>query len=184
MVDVLQKDVLQKIAKPRTASDTDLASDTVVLPPIKRLREKRPVEDPQVTRESQGRRLAEARLRKGYRTASDAARLFGIAGPTYLAHENGTRQIRPDMAGFYARMLAVSADWILYGDGAMSRDGSETNSAATRRVEFDSPTGVGRTRWAWSFAARPAGIANRRRLIYKVRWRIRPAWTTPTSEPY
>jgi hypothetical protein len=129
-------DVLQKTHKTRTTSNTNIPSETsVALPPIKRLREKRPVEDPEVSRESQGRRLAEARQKKGYRTASDAARLLGIAGPTYLAHENGTRQIRPDMAGFYGRMLSVSADWLLYGDGAMSRDASEPNPTATGRVE-------------------------------------------------
>ncbi len=58
-------------------------------------------------------RLVEARQKKGFRTASDAARVLGIAGPTYLSHENGTRQARYEVVALYAREYGVSASWLL-----------------------------------------------------------------------
>lgn len=65
---------------------------------------------------AQGLRLQEARS-KFFKTASIAARALGIAGPTYLAHENGTRQIRDDIAVFYAEQFKVTPDWLLRGPG-------------------------------------------------------------------
>jgi|GEM_PF-4694490 hypothetical protein len=75
-------------------------------------------------RKQQGQRLEFARLavyRKtkdpNFKTASSAAMKLEIAGPTYLAHENGTRQIRDHIAEYYGRAYGVSADWILFGTG-------------------------------------------------------------------
>ena len=73
----------------------------------------------------QGERLKKLRLHRGFKTASDAARKFEIAGPTYLAHENGTRAIRTHIAEYYAKELGSSASWILHGEGAATVDGSE-----------------------------------------------------------
>ena len=85
--------------------------------PIRNLRDpsERPVGP---SRESIGARLQIARIRS-FRTASEAARALGIAGPTFLAHENGTRAIRPDIAEFYAARFGVTADWLLFGRGAV-----------------------------------------------------------------
>lgn len=91
-------------------------SRTSQLPPIRRLRvpeERPPMEDPR----DAGKRLKIARTRSFFRTATDAARALGIAGPTYLAHENGARPIRPDIAAFYARRFSISTDWLLFGQG-------------------------------------------------------------------
>lgn len=67
-----------------------------------------------------GKRLARVRSRF-YNTASEAARQLGIPGPTYLAHENGTRGMRRDMAEFYAQKYGISTDWLLYGRGPTER---------------------------------------------------------------
>jgi len=69
---------------------------------------------------TQGARLREARIAAGFGTASDAARKMGVAGPTYLAHENGTRTFRPDISAFYASEFGVSPSWLLLGEGAAS----------------------------------------------------------------
>lgn len=76
-----------------------------------------------------GSRLAQAR-RRFFATASEAARELGLSGPTYLAHENGTRGIRTDMAEFYAQKYGVSTDWLLYNRGPMER-----TSVASTSVE-------------------------------------------------
>ena len=112
------------------------------LPP-RRLRDKdeRPLQDPEVEPARQGSRLAQARKAIGLATASDAARALGIAPPTYLAHENGTRQIRPDIAEFYAHKYKISTDWLLYARGAMSRD---TAAAGPSRVQAAPPAAAAR----------------------------------------
>jgi hypothetical protein len=65
-------------------------------------------------KKAQGRRLAEERS-KFYATATEAANALGISVPTYCAHENGGRQIRPDMARFYAQKFDITPQYILYG---------------------------------------------------------------------
>lgn len=105
---------------PRYASDNagvPMGDDRgELLPSVRRLRD--PVERPGVgvDRREVGQRLQFARTRS-FRTASDAARAMGIAGPTYLSHENGTRSVRPYMAAFYARQFSVAPEWLLYGVG-------------------------------------------------------------------
>lgn len=64
-------------------------------------------------------RLVDARCRAGFKTASDAARVLGIAGSTYLAHENGTRTPGIDMLRRYARRFGVSENWLMTGEGGM-----------------------------------------------------------------
>ena len=88
---------------------------SALLPPVRRLRvpEERPGG---IDRREVGQRLQFARTRF-FRTASDAARAMGIAGPTYLSHENGTRSPRADIAAFYARQFGVAPEWLLYGVG-------------------------------------------------------------------
>jgi hypothetical protein len=113
--------------------------------PVRRLRVsgERPIDDPEVSRASQGGRLLEARLKNGYRTASDAARVLQIAGPTYLAHENGTRQIRPDIASFYARHFSISTEWLLFGRGSMSSAESAQNEPVRPAPAFALPKATG-----------------------------------------
>ena len=89
------------------------------------LRLHRPLED-EGEKKAQGRRLAEERS-KFYATATEAANALGISVPTYCAHENGGRQIRPDMARFYAQKFDSTPQYILYGahaaeEGAQNPD--------------------------------------------------------------
>jgi len=59
-------------------------------------------------------RLQWARERAGFETATEAARALGIAEPTYLGHENGSRGFRR-VADKYARRFGVSLEWLLTG---------------------------------------------------------------------
>lgn len=93
---------------------------------VRKLREgERPQTNRHASRQAQGERLRESRIKAGHRTASKAASELKIAGPTYLAHENGTRQIRPDMAEFYAQHFGVTADYILYNRGSIEDRGRQ-----------------------------------------------------------
>lgn len=62
-------------------------------------------------------RLRSARERAGYTDATAAAVAFGWKAPTYLAHENGSRGLRPDVARRYARAFGVDPEWLLFGRG-------------------------------------------------------------------
>lgn len=62
-------------------------------------------------------RLKRARMAKGFSSAAQAARAFGWGESAYRHHENGNRDMAPDVADRYAKALGVKASWILYGDG-------------------------------------------------------------------
>ncbi|QPC87390.1 XRE family transcriptional regulator [Mesorhizobium sp. NBSH29] len=61
-------------------------------------------------------RLQEAREKRGFGTAKDAAKFFGWNYETYAQHENGTRGIGR-AAGKYAIAFRVSEAWLLTGEG-------------------------------------------------------------------
>lgn len=82
---------------------------------VRKLRSATETAGHETARKAIGERLRLARVKAGYKTASDAARKLEIANPTYLAHENGTRAIRSHMAKEYAEAFGTTADWILYG---------------------------------------------------------------------
>jgi len=60
-------------------------------------------------------RLKEARIAAGYSSAADAARAIGVAVPTYVAHENGSRGFPAKRAEIYARRFKVNLEWLLTG---------------------------------------------------------------------
>lgn len=60
-------------------------------------------------------RLRKLRLKKGYETATDAARAFGWNEATYTSHENETRGIRSAVAQKYARAFNSTAAYIMHG---------------------------------------------------------------------
>lgn len=60
-------------------------------------------------------RLRQLRLRKGFSTASDAAKAFGWNEHTYKSHENGIRGVRLDAARKYAVAYGSTAAFILTG---------------------------------------------------------------------
>ncbi len=66
-------------------------------------------------------RLRKARADAGYSSVKDASEALGVGYPTYAAHENASRGIRPDAAERYARKFKVSSSWLLFGDGEASR---------------------------------------------------------------
>lgn len=60
-------------------------------------------------------RLKQAREKAGYENAKDAALAMGLAVPTYIQHENGTRGYPATKAERYARFFKVQPEWLLYG---------------------------------------------------------------------
>lgn len=74
-------------------------------------------------RKVQGQRLAEARLKAGWRSSRSAAIENGWAESSYRAHENGSRTIGLDDAEIYARRfraagVSITAQEILFGSGS------------------------------------------------------------------
>ncbi|MEY9196949.1 phage repressor protein C with HTH and peptisase S24 domain [Sinorhizobium fredii] len=60
-------------------------------------------------------RLRQARIRAGYRFASDAANALGIVASTYRAHENGQNEFELAEAEIYARKFNVDPYWLMRG---------------------------------------------------------------------
>lgn len=67
-------------------------------------------------------RLRQLRIRKGFSTASDAAKAFGWNEHTYKSHENGIRGIRLDAARKYASAFSSTAAYILTGGNGAQAD--------------------------------------------------------------
>ncbi len=68
--------------------------------------------------ESASDRLRSAREKKGFTSASQAAKELGIGASTYRHHENGTRDYDSEQAKRYARFYGVEPEWLLYGKGS------------------------------------------------------------------
>lgn len=62
-----------------------------------------------------GDRLKRAREGAGYVSAKLAAESMGVSVPTYIQHENGTRNFPADRAQRYARFFRTTPEWLLYG---------------------------------------------------------------------
>ncbi len=60
-------------------------------------------------------RLQYLRKKAGFNTATEAARAFGWAVPTYLGHENGDRNPSRETAKRYANAYKTRWEWILEG---------------------------------------------------------------------
>jgi hypothetical protein len=56
-------------------------------------------------------------MRAGFNSGTQAADSIGVAVPTYLAHENGSRGYTAKRAEIYARRFNVREQWLLYGVG-------------------------------------------------------------------
>lgn len=76
-------------------------------------------------------RLRIARIANKYPTARAAAEAMGVAPPTYMAHENGSRGLTTPAAQRYAEFFGVSLGWLLEGKGI---DLSEQDMDRTRRL--------------------------------------------------
>jgi SOS-response transcriptional repressor LexA len=70
-------------------------------------------------------RLRQLRIKRGFSTATDAAKAFGWNEHTYKSHENGIRGIKTEAARKYATAFGSSAAYILTGSsGRTNGDGS------------------------------------------------------------
>jgi len=86
-------------------------------------------------------RLRKARVSAGYETAADFAAAMRNAGravtnEAYRHHENGTRNIKPDVAELYAPLLKVTPQFLLFGDPKTSGTGNIRNSLTVRTADF------------------------------------------------
>jgi transcriptional regulator with XRE-family HTH domain len=61
-------------------------------------------------------RLKRARMSGGFKSSSEFARYAGVEAGTYRHHENGTRGLTAHALKKYARILDISADWLLTGE--------------------------------------------------------------------
>lgn len=61
-------------------------------------------------------RLKEARIRAGFKNATEAARRHKWSIDTYRSHENGMRGLSRKAAVKYGKQFKVSAGWLLYGE--------------------------------------------------------------------
>lgn len=87
-------------------------------------------------------RLRTAREGAGYATAVAAAEAMGVRAPTYMHHENGTRDFtRGDTAQRYARFFRVNLEWLLTGAGEMRRSAPRSGEAA--QIGVDGVVGAG-----------------------------------------
>ena len=62
------------------------------------------------------KRLEQARKKRGFASAKDAATYYGWPYTSYVQHENGTRGISREVSK-YARAFKVSEAWLLTGQG-------------------------------------------------------------------
>ncbi|PST22001.1 phage repressor protein C [Mesorhizobium plurifarium] len=76
-------------------------------------------------------RLREARVKAGYRFASDAANALGIVASTYRAHENGQNDFELSEAEVYGRKFNVDPLWLLTGTDRRISIGATSDSMMT-----------------------------------------------------
>lgn len=71
-------------------------------------------------------RLRQLRIRKGFSTASDAARAFGWNEHTYKSHENGIRGMKLGVVRKYASAFSSTVGYILGGNTSSGPDNLST----------------------------------------------------------
>jgi hypothetical protein len=62
-----------------------------------------------------GKRLTDARKKRGFATAKDAALAMGVAISTYTQHELAERFLPARKAALYAAFFRTEPEWLLYG---------------------------------------------------------------------
>lgn len=84
--------------------------------------------------ETRADRLRKARKAANFKSASEAARSLGVSPPTYIHHENGTRDFDQQAAELYARRYHVTVSWLMLGDGEMR--GEQQASALAQEIDL------------------------------------------------
>ncbi|TJV51118.1 MAG: LexA family transcriptional regulator [Mesorhizobium sp.] len=105
-----------------------------------------------MTKDQVAERLQIARKAAGFPDAAEAAAALGVPYPTYAAHENASRGIRPDAAAKYARRYRVSLDWLLDGRGVGPAPRSASTDAEPRLVKVTGfvQAGYWAETWEWN----------------------------------
>jgi hypothetical protein len=96
-------------------------------------------------RRDQGKRLRDARIAAGFRSARDAALSSDWPESTYRSHESGTRTIGLDDAERYARRFraagaSITAQMILFGNDDEPQPAAPHKSGAAAKSENSQPT--------------------------------------------
>ena len=84
-------------------------------------------------------RLKIARLRSGFKSASDAASYLNIPYGTYSGHENGSRGIKDKELLQYARAFKVSAYWLAFGQSVPKQKLKMVGRAGNIAIGSDAP---------------------------------------------
>lgn len=82
-----------------------------------------------------GARLKRARQDAGFASGSDAARHFGWKVPTYLGHENGSRQFGQEQGEIYAKALKIDLAYLMLGKGDKRKPEEDGDGAAHKPIE-------------------------------------------------
>jgi phage repressor protein C with HTH and peptisase S24 domain len=82
-------------------------------------------------------RLRQARVKAGYRFASDAANALGVVASTYRAHENGQNDFELAEAELYGRKFNVDPFWLLIGADRHQATGGK--ALQSRLTEIGAP---------------------------------------------
>lgn len=102
---------------------------------------------------SAGDRLKEARLKAGYATVAEAARVLKMHRQNWADHEAKRRQIREHNAKEYAKKLKISWQWLLTGQNPTEKRkvplvgvvgaGAQVHAIGAQDLDFiDAPSGA------------------------------------------
>jgi trans-aconitate methyltransferase len=62
------------------------------------------------------KRLKASRIEAGFKTAKLFIEQYGLKQSTYSAHESGKNKLSVEQAEFYAKLLNISASWLIMGE--------------------------------------------------------------------
>lgn len=99
--------------------------------------------------ETEHDRLKKMRVKRGFASATSAARTYGWNLNTYRSHENGTRGITPEHAMKYAAVYGFDIEWLYKGGTSFKSKGiSGIPDVAYQRVP----------RLSWDFMGKYGGV--------------------------
>jgi SOS-response transcriptional repressor LexA len=103
----------------------------------------------ETTMETEHDRLRQMRIKRGFKSATAAARTYGWNVNTYRSHENGARGITPDEALKYSLVFGFDLGWLYKGGATLKSKGiSKTPDVAEQRIP----------RLSWDFLRHYGGV--------------------------